>query len=60
MYYVVSTSSSFSVSGFCCVDGEVVALWSRMEEKVREKFALKEVFCVESTVRVAAMRNVGR
>ncbi|XP_025089719.1 uncharacterized protein LOC112561431 [Pomacea canaliculata] len=45
---------------FCCVDGEVVALWSRMEEKVREKFALKEVFCVESTVRVAAMRNVDK
>lgn len=42
------------------MDGEVVALWSRVEEKVREKFALKEVFCVESTVRVAAMRNVGR
>ncbi|XP_046556849.1 LOW QUALITY PROTEIN: uncharacterized protein LOC124266076 [Haliotis rubra] len=52
--------SKTSFIEFCTVDGEEFPLWKRVEEQARESYAMKEVFDMDSSVRVEAIENLGR
>ncbi|XP_067673831.1 uncharacterized protein [Haliotis asinina] len=52
------TKTSFKE--FCTVDGEECPLWKRVEQQARESYAMKEVFDMDSSVRVEAIENLGR
>ncbi|KAL5017041.1 hypothetical protein ScPMuIL_006630 [Solemya velum] len=45
---------------FCTFDGETVPFWQRTEDYMREMFAMKIVFSMNSTVRVDAIENLGK
>ncbi|CAI9716161.1 XP_029636231.1uncharacterized protein LOC115211707 isoform X2 [Octopus vulgaris] len=45
---------------FCTVDGIVSSLWQRIEEQARESYAMKEVFNINSHVRVEAIENLSK
>lgn len=44
---------------FCKVDGEMQPLWSRVEDYTRELYAMREVFDMDSSVRIEAIENLG-
>ncbi|XP_046351571.2 uncharacterized protein LOC124132035 isoform X2 [Haliotis rufescens] len=52
--------SKTSLIDFCTVDGEEFPLWKRVEEQAKESYAMKEVFDMDSSVRVEAIENLGR
>lgn len=45
---------------FCTVDGAEFPLWKRVEEQAKESYAMKEVFDMDSSVRVEAIENLGK
>lgn len=45
---------------FCKVDGEMQPLWPRVEDYTRELYAMREVFDMDSSVRIEAIENLGR
>lgn len=48
-----------SLSDFCTVDGEEQALWQRVTSYAQDMYAMKDVFAMDSTVRVDAIENLG-
>ena len=44
---------------FCNVDGEYRPFWERVDEQARESWSMKEVFNMDSSVRVEAIENLG-
>lgn len=49
-----------SLSDFCTVDGEEQALWQRVTSYAQDMYAMKDVFAMDSTVRVDAIENLGK
>ncbi|XP_061197152.1 uncharacterized protein LOC133205368 [Saccostrea echinata] len=49
-----------SLTEFCTVDGEVQALWERVTSYAQDMYAMKDVFAMDSTVRVDAIENLGK
>lgn len=47
------------LSDFCTVDGEEQALWQRVTSYAQDMYAMKDVFAMDSTVRVDAIENLG-
>ncbi|XP_050410607.1 uncharacterized protein LOC126825147 [Patella vulgata] len=45
---------------FCVVDDEEQPLWKRIEDQARESYAMKEVFDMDSSVRVEAIENLAK
>ncbi|XP_062582558.1 uncharacterized protein LOC134244316 [Saccostrea cucullata] len=45
---------------FCTVDEVINPLWFRIQEQARESYAMREVFSMESSVRVQAIENLGK
>ncbi|XP_064612597.1 uncharacterized protein LOC135476493 [Liolophura sinensis] len=45
---------------FCTVDGMLCPLWVRLEDQARESYAMREVFDMESSVRVEAIENLSK
>ncbi|XP_048747523.2 uncharacterized protein LOC125659773 isoform X2 [Ostrea edulis] len=45
---------------FCSVDDVVHPLWLRIQEQARESYAMREVFRMDSSVRVQAIENLGK
>ncbi|XP_005093196.1 uncharacterized protein LOC101851332 [Aplysia californica] len=45
---------------FCNVEGNYYPLWERVDEQARESWSMKEVFDMESSVRVEAIENLGK
>lgn len=48
------------LSDFCTVDGEEQALWQRVTSYAQDMYAMKDVFAMDSTVRVDAIENLGK
>ncbi|XP_048747306.1 uncharacterized protein LOC125659614 [Ostrea edulis] len=49
-----------SLEDFCTVDGELQVLWQRVTSYAQDMYAMKDVFAMESTVRVDAIENLGK
>lgn len=49
-----------SLADFCTVDGEEQALWQRVTSYAQDMYAMKDVFAMDSTVRVDAIENLGK
>lgn len=47
-------------SDFCSVNGQIVSLFSRVQDQAVESYAMKEVFSMESHVRIEAIENLGK
>lgn len=47
------------VAAFCTIDGKKESFLSRVEDQVVESYCMKEVFNMESSVRVEAIENLG-
>ncbi|KAK2177786.1 hypothetical protein NP493_578g02004 [Ridgeia piscesae] len=45
---------------FCTEDGELQPFWMRVQEQAVESFTMKEVFDMDSSVRVEAIENLGK
>ncbi|KAK7483424.1 hypothetical protein BaRGS_00025364 [Batillaria attramentaria] len=45
---------------FCSQQGEATPVWQRVQEQARESFAMREVFSMDSSVRVEAIENLGK
>ncbi|XP_061197568.1 uncharacterized protein LOC133205720 [Saccostrea echinata] len=45
---------------FCTLDDVVHPLWFRIQEQARESYAMREVFSMDSSVRVQAIENLGK
>ncbi|XP_063448619.1 uncharacterized protein LOC134728118 [Mytilus trossulus] len=45
---------------FCTIDEKVLPVWSRIQEQARESYAMREVFDMDSSVRVDAIENLGK
>lgn len=45
---------------FCSVDDVIHPLWLRVQEQARESYAMREVFSMDSSVRVQAIENLGK
>ena len=45
---------------FCTLDGEEQALWQRVTAYAQDMYAMKDVFAMDSTVRVDAIENMGK
>lgn len=45
---------------FCTVDDKVLPIWSRIQEQARESYAMRDVFNMDSSVRVDAIENLGK
>lgn len=45
---------------FCTVDGILCPLWQKIEDQARESYAMKEVFNMDSHVRVEAIENLSK
>ncbi|VDI42193.1 Hypothetical predicted protein [Mytilus galloprovincialis] len=45
---------------FCKVDEEIQPLWLRVEDHTRELYAMREVFDMDSSVRLEAIQNLGK
>ncbi|XP_076435109.1 uncharacterized protein LOC143274969 isoform X2 [Babylonia areolata] len=50
----------YQLTAFCSVHGDVSPLWPRVQEQARESFAMREVFNMDSSVRVEAIENLGK
>ena len=48
-----------NVTDFCMVDGERQSFWSRIQDQAVESYTMKEVFDMNSSVRVEAIQNLG-
>ena len=46
-------------AAFCTVDGFPKPVWDRVLNQAMESYAMKDVFDMESTVRVEAIENLG-
>lgn len=46
--------------GFCTVDEKILPLWNKIQEQARESYAMREVFNMDSSVRVDAIENLGK
>ena len=46
--------------GFCTIEDVVRPLWLRIQDQARESYAMREVFSMDSTMRVQAIENLGR
>lgn len=60
MYKLEYIKYVFSLSDFCTVDGEEQALWQRVTSYAQDMYAMKDVFAMDSTVRVDAIENLGK
>ncbi|XP_062582549.1 uncharacterized protein LOC134244307 [Saccostrea cucullata] len=49
-----------SLTDFCTVDGEEQALWQRVTSYAQDMYAMKDVFAMDSSVRVDAIENLGK
>ena len=45
---------------FCMVDEEVFSFWERVQDQAVESYTMREVFNMESSVRVEAIENLGQ
>ncbi|XP_022338280.2 uncharacterized protein LOC111133865 isoform X1 [Crassostrea virginica] len=45
---------------FCSIGDVVYPLWLRIQEQARESYAMREVFSMDSSVRVQAIENLGK
>ncbi|XP_023933470.1 uncharacterized protein LOC106162415 isoform X2 [Lingula anatina] len=45
---------------FCTIDKELFSLWQRVQDYALEHFAMREVFNMDSHVRVEAIENLGK
>ncbi|OWF40248.1 uncharacterized protein LOC110464067 [Mizuhopecten yessoensis] len=45
---------------FCTIDDQVRPLWMRIQDQARESYAMREVFKMDSSVRVQAIENLGK
>lgn len=45
---------------FCSVHDVIHPLWLRVQEQARESYAMREVFSMDSSVRVQAIENLGK
>lgn len=50
----------FFLTEFCSVDDVIHPLWLRVQEQARESYAMREVFSMDSSVRVQAIENLGK
>lgn len=50
----------FLLTAFCSVGDVVHPLWLRIQEQARESYAMREVFSMDSSVRVQAIENLGK
>ena len=44
---------------FCTEDGQLQPFWMRVQEQAVESYTMKEVFDMDSSVRVEAIENLG-
>ena len=44
---------------FCTVDHQYISFWERVKEQAIESYTMKEVFDMDSSVRVEAIENLG-
>ena len=44
---------------FCTLDDMLLPLWVRIQDQARESYAMREVFEIDSSVRVHAIENLG-
>jgi hypothetical protein len=49
-----------SAPAFCTVDGEFQPFWLRVQDQAVESYTMREVFDMESSVRVEAIENLGK
>lgn len=49
----------FLLTAFCSIGDVVHPLWLRIQEQARESYAMREVFSMDSSVRVQAIENLG-
>ena len=45
---------------FCTVDGEFQPFWLRVQDQAVESLTMKEVFSMDSSVRIEAIENLGK
>lgn len=45
---------------FCTIDDQLRPLWMRIQDQARESYAMREVFKMDSSVRVQAIENLGK
>ena len=44
---------------FCTVDHQYISFWERVKDQAIESYTMKEVFDMDSSVRVEAIENLG-
>ena len=49
-----------TVSAFCTVEDEFQPFYLRVQDQAVESYTMKEVFDMESSVRVEAIENLGK
>ncbi len=47
------------IAAFCTVDGEFTPFWYNLQDQFIQSYTIKEVFDMESSVRVEAIENLG-
>ena len=47
------------MAAFCMIEGIPKPVWERVLNQAMESYAMKDVFNMESTVRVEAIENLG-
>lgn len=50
----------FELEAFCNIEGEYYGMWERVNIQASESWAMKEVFDMNSSVRVDAIENLGK
>ncbi|GFN77454.1 hypothetical protein PoB_000396000 [Plakobranchus ocellatus] len=50
----------YELMAFCNIEGEYYSMWERVSIQARESWAMKEVFDMNSSVRVDAIENLGK
>ncbi|GFR77118.1 protein FAM65A [Elysia marginata] len=50
----------FELMAFCNIEGEYYGMWERVNIQASESWAMKEVFDMNSSVRVDAIENLGK
>ena len=59
LFSLIFAKCTSCISAFCKPYGVTSPLWQRVQEHARESFALREVFSMQSSVRVEAVENLG-
>ena len=49
-----------SITEFCTVEDEFHPFWTRVQDQAVESYTMKEVFDMDSSVRVEAIENLGK